>query len=316
MNSFLLPVFICVSWMALSVFATANSWSYNVTSQDGPKNWKGICKSGTEQSPINIKISDTKYEKMTDFILTNYENQPSETNFTAVNNGNIGTIVFKFKPKIYSVRGGGLDGVFTTVQFHFHWGSDKTKGSEHTLDGKAYAAELHFVSYNTRYSGFDVAKNKSDGLAVLGVFIEVGGETNQAFSFLTEYATKLANSSSSWSNIRPFGLAPMLPWTTLQKYFRYHGSLTIPGCQESVTWTLFKESVKISSEQMKSLRNLTNASGKQLVNNYRPVQPLNKRTVKNSFLPPSCPVIRSTSIIIDINAGLFSLMLLSALFGH
>lgn len=121
---------------------------------------------------------------------------------------------------------------------------------------------------------------------------------------------------SSLSNIRPFGLAPMLPWTTLHKYFRYHGSLTIPGCQESVTWTLFKESVKISSEQMKSLRNLTNASGKQLVNNYRPVQPLNKRTVKNSFLPPSCPVIRSTSIIIDINAGLFSLMLLSALFGH
>lgn len=159
-------------------------------------------------------------------------------------------------------------------------------------------------------------KNKSDGLAVLGVFIEVGGETNQAFSFLTEYATKLANSSSSLSNIRPFGLAPMLPWTTLHKYFRYHGSLTIPGCQESVTWTLFKESVKISSAQMKSLRNLTNASGKQLVNNYRPVQPLNKRTVKNSFLPPSCSVIRSTSIIIDINAGLFSLMLLSALFGH
>lgn len=86
-------------------------------------------------------MSDTKYEKMTDFTLTNYD-RPSYLNFTATNNGKIGTVVFEVPPNIYNVSGGGLEGVFTTVQFHFHWGSNDSIGSEHTLDGKAFAAEV------------------------------------------------------------------------------------------------------------------------------------------------------------------------------
>lgn len=249
MNSFLLLVLLCVSWLTLGVFAAADLWSYTGVDQDGPKNWTGTCKSGKKQSPINIKMSDTKYEKMTDFTLTNYD-RPSYLTFNATNNGKIGTVVFKVPPNIYNVSGGGLEGVFTTVQFHFHWGSNNTIGSEHTLDGKAFAAELHFVSYNTKYSEFKDAKNKSDGLAVLGVFIEVGDRKNQAFSFLDEYLGELVNSSSLVSNITTFALAPMLPWTTLHKFFRYHGSLTIPGCDESVTWTLFNDFVQISREQV------------------------------------------------------------------
>lgn len=29
------------------------------------------------------------------------------------------------------------------LQFHLHWGSDNSKGSEHTIDGKKYPAEVH-----------------------------------------------------------------------------------------------------------------------------------------------------------------------------
>ena len=88
-------------------------------------------------------MSDTKYEKMTDFTLTNYDRSSSlNLTFTATNNGKIGTVVFKVPPNIYNVSGGGLEGVFTTVQFHFHWGSNDSIGSEHTLDGKAFAAEV------------------------------------------------------------------------------------------------------------------------------------------------------------------------------
>ncbi len=42
----------------------------------------------------------------------------------------------------YHVTGGGLDGTYEVFQFHTHWGSDDTKGSEHTLDGKMYPAEV------------------------------------------------------------------------------------------------------------------------------------------------------------------------------
>ena len=37
------------------------------------------------------------------------------------------------------------------AQFHFHWGDGNGgKGSEHTLFGKQFDAELHFVHYNTK----------------------------------------------------------------------------------------------------------------------------------------------------------------------
>ena len=47
-----------------------------------------------------------------------------------------------FPPRVYNVSGGGLNGVYTTVQFHFHWGANNNVGSEHTVDGKEYAAEV------------------------------------------------------------------------------------------------------------------------------------------------------------------------------
>ena len=34
------------------------------------------------------------------------------------------------------LTGGPLTEAYQILQLHFHWGSDDTKGSEHTLDGK------------------------------------------------------------------------------------------------------------------------------------------------------------------------------------
>lgn len=31
---------------------------------------------------------------------------------------------------------------YELAQFHFHWGSDATKGSEHTVDGKHFQMEV------------------------------------------------------------------------------------------------------------------------------------------------------------------------------
>ena len=36
-----------------------------------------------------------------------------------------------------------------------------------------YDGELHLVHYNTKYGSFGEAADKSDGLAVLGVFLKV-----------------------------------------------------------------------------------------------------------------------------------------------
>ena len=66
---------------------------------------------------------------------------------------------------------------------HWHWGSDSSKGSEHTIDGKEYPIEIHLVHVNTKYYDANGAPSDDtfsmpDGLAVLGIMYEVSTEDN------------------------------------------------------------------------------------------------------------------------------------------
>lgn len=51
-------------------------------------------------------------------------------------------------------------------------------GSEHTINGHRYAAEVHLVHFNEKYRYFSAAASQSDGLAVLAVFFELAEEAN------------------------------------------------------------------------------------------------------------------------------------------
>ena len=43
------------------------------------------------------------------------------------------------------VSGGGLPNRCTADQFHFHWGEEDDKGSEHTIDGQSYPLEVSIL---------------------------------------------------------------------------------------------------------------------------------------------------------------------------
>lgn len=106
----------------------------------GPSNWAGDCSTGKRQSPIDIETANATPDKgMGAFTLTNYNKTLNKT-FTASNNGH--ALVMTFPGRVYNVTGGGLNDTYTTVQFHFHWGANNTVGSEHTVNGKQYAAEV------------------------------------------------------------------------------------------------------------------------------------------------------------------------------
>lgn len=50
----------------------------------------------------------------------------------------------------------------------------------------------------------------------------------------------------------PFALGSLFH-TTLSKFARYNGSLTTPGCLETVLWTVFEETIKMSADQVSGL---------------------------------------------------------------
>ena len=54
---------------------------------------------------------------------------------------------------------------------HFHWGSAKGQGSEHTIEGKQHDLEMHMVHTNTAYET-EEASNYKDGYLVVGVLFD------------------------------------------------------------------------------------------------------------------------------------------------
>ncbi|XP_015266527.1 PREDICTED: carbonic anhydrase 6 [Gekko japonicus] len=206
---------------------------------------------------------------------------PLQGSFAITNNGH--SVQIDLPPTMTITR--GLPGTFTAVQFHFHWGGLdlEASGSEHTVDGMRYIAELHIVHYNSaKYSSFEEAKDKPDGLAVLAFLYEDGNLENTYYSdFIASLAkVKYAGQSAVLNTLDILSLLP----ENRANYYRYLGSLTTPPCSETVIWTIFDSTIKLSHTQIGMLENsLLDWKNNTLRNDYRRAQPLNGRVVESSF---------------------------------
>ncbi|XP_010131819.1 PREDICTED: carbonic anhydrase 7-like, partial [Buceros rhinoceros silvestris] len=87
------------------------------------------------------------------------------------------------------------------------------------------------------------------------------------------------------AQFRSFNPKCLLPLSL--DYWTYLGSLTTPPLNESVTWIVLKEPIRISEKQLGKFRMLLFTSEEdqriQMVNNFRPPQPLKGRVVRASF---------------------------------
>ncbi|XP_021236830.1 carbonic anhydrase 9 isoform X1 [Numida meleagris] len=254
-------------------------WSY-----EDPEQWAKhfpAC-AGTMQSPININTEMTIFSPQLRPIQLSGYSLPASQMLELKNNGH--TVVLKLPESLAIV--GGYAQQYRAVQLHLHWGSPSKPGSEHTVDRKRFAGELHVVHYNTKYENFEAALTRPDGLAVLGVFLEVGPRENPYYQQILEHLHSIQGEDSEVL-VPGFNIAGLLP-DNLHLYFHYNGSLTTPPCHESVKWTVFNQTVMLSKEQMSILvSSLQTDNSQPLMNNFRQDQSLHRRWVLASFEPSS-----------------------------
>lgn len=226
--------------MALTISSAAvaeEHWSYE--GDHGPAHWGGLCSSGKNQSPVDLRDAvkatlaplSFKYDSLAQDVL---------------NNGH--TVQVTYAP------GSALtvdSHQYQLKQFHFH------APSENLLDGKHFPLEVHFVHAD------------ADGnLAVVAVFFE-DGAANPALAKLGKDLPLRAGDKHDLDV--KIAAAELMP--KARDYYRFSGSLTTPPCSEGVNWLVLKHPITASEQQIEQLHA---AMGHD---NARPVQPLNARII-------------------------------------
>ena len=241
------------------------------------ENWNGTCKNGRRQSPINIRTEYTKKIRMAgnSLIFNRYDKQVGAS---LENNGHTIKLTFTdgTDDEIW-IKDGGLSLTkFQFAQAHFHWGNNDNQGSEHEIDGVSFPMEMHIVHWNLDVGETlkeAVDKDTGISLEVLGVHFKIG-KTNEKFKYFfdaVKRTTKHNETAEIRNGIRLYDLLP----ENKDAFYRYKGSLTTPGCNEIVMWTVFKEKIEIDKSQMEIIRQVKythDGSENLLSNNFRNVK--------------------------------------------
>ncbi|XP_026147905.1 carbonic anhydrase 1-like [Mastacembelus armatus] len=258
----------------------AQPWGY--AEHNGPEKWAQNfpIANGPRQSPIDIIPAKASHDPGLKPLKLKYD--PS-TCLDILNNGHSFQVTFADDTNSSTLTDGPVSGTYRLKQFHLHWGATDQRGSEHTVAGVMYPAELHLVHWNTKYPNFGEAAKQPDGLAVVGIFLKIGDKNPSLQKMLDVFdVIRAKGKQTSFPNFDPSTLLP-----DFLDYWTYEGSLTTPPLLESVTWIVCKQPIPVSSAQMAKFRSLLfSAEGEAeccMVDNYRPPQPLKGRSVRASF---------------------------------
>ena len=294
---------VLITILVLVLYETSRAQEWGYYSPIGPDDWSNIlpdyfeCGNGTMQSPINILPADSTVDDISGFFF--FQTDSIRTG-TLANDGHTVTFVPDDPTDInapsinlaHDDDNTFFSGRMTGVLYHlnnvdFHWGSTDAQGSEHSINGTRTAGEVHFIYFNMEYNTFENAIEQSDGLIIIALRLDVcaNSDFDTIFGPNNEYLGMLSDNSSSsrginWrlddlhecQNFR-FGVCR-------EQFYVYYGSLTTPGCEQSVLWWVSADNRCITRQQLELLRTQrVSMNGPLLVNNFRPLQDTNGRQV-------------------------------------
>ncbi|KAG2310213.1 hypothetical protein Bca52824_021770 [Brassica carinata] len=287
-NIILFVTCLALASSALAADETETEFHYVTGAYADPSKWSSvkqewkICGVGKRQSPVNLSPKVARLVHNSTALIQTYY-RPVEA--TLKNRGY--DIMVSWQEDAGKLVINNTD--YKLVQSHWH------APSEHFLNGKRLAMELHMVH-----------KSADGHLAVIGVLLREG-EPNAFISRIMDKINLIAdilNGEASIGKIDPreFG------WD-LTNFYEYRGSLTTPPCTEDVIWTIVNKVLgTVSREQIDILVDARRAGYEA---NARPAQPLYKRMVYlNEQSTPSAsaltPYLRLYSRLMASRPRLFS----------
>jgi carbonic anhydrase len=263
---------------------------------------------GTHQSPIMIDNSKTRENLNLRLGLTAYDKPVS--GFIANHFPTFRLMPFSFEwPRPSALISNNIarsfnpfaDSHFILDYVQFYWSTNDQQSPGHQLDNQSVPMEIHFVHINSAYANLNEALSRPDGLLIFAVLVVPS--THESYIFdrmldefknLTEHSQQVNfDEDSTWRSLLP---------SDTSRFYRYHGSLMLPPCHESVQWIVFDDKLRLGHKQLRRLKRyrllsryqpvLSSASSSKDSANVemidwsaqrRPLQQLNNRTVERSF---------------------------------
>jgi carbonic anhydrase len=224
-------------------------WSYD--DMDTWNRRSATCLSGTHQSPIDLPAfaADNSLHP-----LSTAFKEAAKATWT-VNNG-IGWTTVQ--------DAGGLRSWWSLRCVLLHM------GSEHTLQGRRFAFELHFIH---EYSGGGLWPR----YLVIAVWGELGSVSEDCLaSLLVKLERGAAQASPLVDLSGTFNAAEIFDRLPSDEYFNYRGSLTSPPCAEGVEWVIMHTTIGVTNADLDRFASLG------LREAFRGTQSLNDRLIEGS----------------------------------
>lgn len=234
---------------------------------------------GKRQSPIDIKTCEAVHER----VKRSIDSQPLQIDYSKLNGvemtlENTGhgwqlkvpdevaakcrkliqirfysalQLITLFHIPYLAITGGKLKDKYQLLQIHAHWGKNSHSGSEHTINGKTYPAEIHLVHWNIKYKKASIAQENPDGLAVIGVFVELGEKSHPVLSIISGTVPSIPyKGDRKLIKNDHLELNQLIPKRESPNYWFYSGSLTTPPYSESVQWVVMKTPIFANESQV------------------------------------------------------------------
>ncbi|OLN85511.1 Carbonic anhydrase 4 [Colletotrichum chlorophyti] len=265
----LIPAVSAICHHGTSLFKRAEG-TFGFDGLNGPLNWHSLssnnsaCALGKNQSPINVKQSNTKQV-------------PGSTLTFAVEDHPEGADLHNLNGFLEVVANGTLqkDGTtFTLRQFHFH------TPSEHHINGEHFPLEVHFVweaevgngklQTSLRANATDgqqlIQRKSGSSLSVVGFPIEIAETSNPLLAAVFKNVDQVVEVGSH-TITGPLDFSSLAQHLSKSTVYQYSGSLTTPPCTEGIAWNVVGTPITIDIATYKKTKSIMKFNSRYTQNN-------------------------------------------------